>query len=86
MKFRIRHGVGVTVHAMVEIIAVAGSMSITMIVFNLSTAVTCTKELAVNIDDILGRVFKWTNSQWDWCYVSINKSEIEVKVSIRKPA
>ena len=49
---------GVAVHTMVQFIAVADSMGITMIIFDLSTAVTCAKELAVYINNILKTVCK----------------------------
>ena len=46
---------GVAVHTMVQFIAVTDSMGITVIIFDLSTAVTCAKKLAVYINNIL----KW---------------------------
>ena len=44
---------GVAVHTMVQFIAVTDSMGITVIIFDLSTAVTCAKKLAVYINNIL---------------------------------
>ena len=58
MELWIGHWMGVAVHTMVQFIAVTDSMSITVIIFDLSTTITCAKKLAVYINNILKTVWK----------------------------
>ena len=90
MELWIGHWMGVAVHTMVQFIAVTDTMSITVIIFNLSTAVTCAKKLAVYINNILKTVwkavpgslsFRWKQS-WNEFYLgrSLATSKDEMSV------
>ena len=88
MELWIGHWMGVAVHSMVQLIAVTDSMGITVIIFDLSTTITCAKKLAVYINYILKTVckavpgslsFRWKQS-WNVFYLrrSLATSEDEM--------